>query len=107
MNIMLVSVKERTREIGIRMAVGAPSSSILFQFLIEASCLSLLGGLLGVGFGWGAKEWIAATYGWPVVTPTGSVVMAFSFSAGIGLLFGSYPAYLASRLEPVEALRYE
>jgi putative ABC transport system permease protein len=110
MNIMLVSVTERIREIGIRMAVGAREKDILLQFLTEAIVLSLLGGLLGIGFGFGASKLIRnisifsqfSTF----VSPQ-SVVVAFSFAAAVGIFFGFYPARKASKLDPIEALRYE
>jgi macrolide transport system ATP-binding/permease protein len=107
MNIMLVSVTERTREIGIRMAVGARPRDILVQFLIEAVVLGLLGGCIGVLLGIGAAAWLAALADWPLdVAPT-IVVIAFAVSAGVGIFFGFYPAWKASRLDPIEALRYE
>jgi len=107
MNIMLVSVTERTREIGIRMAVGARPKDILLQFLIEAVTLSVLGGFLGIGLGVAVAHAIASKTGWPILTPMYAVVGAFVFSAVIGIFFGFYPARKASRLDPIEALRYE
>lgn len=107
MNIMLVSVTERTREIGIRMAVGARGRDILLQFLIEAITLSSLGGVLGIALGLGGSKFISETQGWPTLTSSGSIVMAFLFSAGVGVFFGFYPARKASRLDPIDALRYE
>ena len=107
MNIMLVSVTERTREIGIRMAVGARGRDILLQFLTEAITLSSLGGLLGIALGLGGSKILSTTQGWPTLTSTSSIVMAFLFSAGVGVFFGFYPARKASRLDPIDALRYE
>ena len=107
MNIMLVSVTERTREIGIRMAVGARGRDILAQFLIEAVVLSLLGGLLGILFGYTLCRVIASFAGWPPIMSAESVILAFGTSAGIGVFFGFYPAFAASRLDPIEALRHE
>ena len=107
MNIMLVSVTERTREIGIRMAVGAHGRDILLQFLIEAVALSSLGGILGILLGLGASRLIAVLAGWPVATSVGAIATAFLFSAAVGIFFGFYPARKASRLDPIEALRYE
>jgi putative ABC transport system permease protein len=107
MNIMLVSVTERTREIGIRRAIGARRADILLQFLVEASLLSLGGGALGVAIGVGAATLITQVARWPTLIEPGAVLLAFSFAAGIGLFFGFYPAHRASRLDPVEALRYE
>ena len=107
MNIMLVSVTERTREIGIRMAVGARPGDILMQFLIEAVVLSLLGGLLGIGLGIGGAVAVALAVGWPVFVDPWMVLLAFAVSGGVGVFFGWYPAYKASRLDPIEALRYE
>jgi len=107
MNIMLVSVTERTREIGIRKAIGATRASIQLQFLIEAVVLSCLGGALGIALAWVASEQLARNFGWTMVIPANAVVMSFGFSAMIGIVFGFYPAVRASRLDPIEALRYE
>lgn len=107
MNIMLVSVTERTREIGIRMAVGAKSWDIRMQFLIEALTLSLIGGILGILIGVGGSTALSAIAGWPTLVSTLSLVLAFCFSGVIGIFFGFYPAYKASLLDPIEALRYE
>ena len=107
MNIMLVSVTERTREIGIRMAVGARSRDILIQFLIEAITLSALGGLVGIALGMIAAKVVAVSTGWPTVTPFAWIGIACVSSAGIGIISGFYPAFKASKLDPIEALRYE
>ena len=107
MNIMLVSVTERTREIGIRMAVGARGRDILVQFLVEAVTLSAIGGALGIGAGMGASQIIASFMEWPTLTPLFWIVVAFVSSAAIGILSGFYPAWKASQLDPIEALRYE
>ena len=107
MNIMLVSVTERTREIGIRMAVGARGRDILIQFLIEAVTLSIAGGMLGIALGVISAKIVAASTGWPTVTPLLWVGIACVSSAGIGIVSGFYPAWKASRLDPIEALRYE
>ena len=107
MNIMLVSVTERTREIGIRMAIGARGRDILLQFLIEAVTLSIIGGALGICGGIGVSKVIAAKMDWPTLTSTTSIVVAFLFSAGVGIFFGFYPARKASKLDPIDALRYE
>jgi putative ABC transport system permease protein len=107
MNIMLVSVTERTREIGLRMAVGAQSRDILGQFLIESVTLSLIGGLIGVILGLGGSVAMATLGEWPTVIEIESVVLAFGFSAAVGVFFGFYPARKAARLDPIEALRYE
>ncbi len=107
MNIMLVSVTERTREIGIRMAIGAKPRQILLQFLIEAVTLSLAGGLLGVLLGVGVSKWIAAKFGWATQIDPNVVVVAVAFSAFVGIAFGLYPARKASQLDPIDALRYE
>ncbi len=107
MNIMLVSVTERTREIGIRMAVGAHGRDILLQFLSEAITLSSLGGVLGIVLGVGAAKILSAVAEWPTLISVTSIVVAFLFSAAVGVFFGFYPARKASRLDPIEALRYE
>ncbi|MBN1428521.1 MAG: ABC transporter permease [Anaerolineae bacterium] len=108
MNIMLVSVTERTREIGIRKAVGALQRDILIQFLIEALVLSLVGGLLGIGLGWLMTVIVAPIMEDAVpVIDLGTIALATSFAAGVGLVFGIYPAWRAARLHPIEALRYE
>lgn len=107
MNIMLVSVTERTREIGIRLAVGATGGDIQVQFLTEAVVLSLLGGLVGIGFGIGVSKIISDTLQWPTLISTSAIGMAFAFSAGVGIFFGFYPARKAASLDPIEALRYE
>ena len=107
MNIMLVSVTERTREIGIRMAVGARGHDILLQFLIEAVTLSSLGGLLGIALGIGGAKLLTVIQNWPTQVSTESIIIAFIFSAAVGIFFGFYPARKASQLDPIEALRYE
>lgn len=107
MNIMLVSVTERTREIGIRMAVGARSRDILYQFLIEALVLSLIGGLIGIILGVGASKLISFLFKWPTLISLDALLMSFSFAGGVGVFFGFYPARKAARLDPIEALRYE
>jgi putative ABC transport system permease protein len=107
MNIMLVSVTERTREIGIRLAIGAHGRDVLTQFLIEAILLSSLGGVMGVMLGIGASEFVSYYNGWPVLVSTSSVVIAVGFSAAIGVFFGFYPARKAAQLDPIDALRYE
>ncbi len=107
MNIMLVSVTERTREIGIRMAIGARGRDILLQFLIEAVTLSVIGGVIGIATGVGASKILAAKMSWPTLTSTDSAIIAFFFSAMVGIFFGFYPARKASRLDPIDALRYE
>jgi putative ABC transport system permease protein len=107
MNIMLVSVTERTREIGIRMAVGATPFDVLVQFLIEAVVLALVGGVIGISVGVGAAAALAWLVGWPLVIDPGIVLVSFLVSGGVGVFFGYYPALKASRLDPIEALRYE
>jgi len=107
MNIMLVSVTERTREIGIRMAVGAHGADILLQFLIEAVALSLSGGVIGILLGIGASKLLSAVNGWPTLVSASSVIIAVFFSAAVGIFFGFYPARKAANLDPIEALRYE
>ncbi len=107
MNIMLVLVTERTREIGIRMAVGAKRRQILLQFLIEAILMSLAGGLAGVGFGITSARVATAFAGWPTIVTPDSILLAVCFSLAVGLFFGLYPANKAARLNPIDALRYE
>ena len=107
MNIMLVSVTERTREIGIRKALGARYYNILMQFLIEAVVIGVVGGMAGIMLGIGGAYAISAVAGWNTVISTGSIVLAFGFSVAIGLFFGLYPARKAALLDPIEALRYE
>ena len=107
MNIMLVSVTERTREIGLRMAVGARRRHILLQFLIEAVTLSLIGGIIGIALGVGGSRAISYFAEWRTLVAPEAIVLAFGFAAGIGIFFGFYPARKASRLDPIEALRYE
>jgi len=102
-----VSVTERTREIGIRMAVGAKRRHILLQFLVEAVVLSAMGGLIGVGFGVGGAKAASNVAGWPTIISGDILLIAFGFSALVGVFFGLYPANKASRLNPIEALRYE
>jgi len=107
MNIMLVSVTERTREIGIRMAVGAKTWDIRLQFIIEALTLSMIGGVVGILVGLGVSEALALFAGWAVIVSPFSVILSFGFSGIVGIFFGFYPAYKASLLDPIEALRYE
>jgi putative ABC transport system permease protein len=107
MNIMLVSVTERTREIGVRLAVGAHGRDILTQFLIDAVTLSSLGGVIGILLGLGSSQLLSAVAHWPTLISLTSIVVAFFFSAAVGIFFGFYPAREAARLDPIEALRYE
>jgi ABC-type antimicrobial peptide transport system permease subunit len=110
MNIMLVSVTERIREIGIRMSVGAREKDILLQFLAEAIVLSLIGGLIGVGIGFATSKllkFIPIFSSWKAVVSPGSIFLAFFFAGTVGVFFGFYPARKASKLDPIEALRYE
>lgn len=107
MNIMLVSVTERTREIGIRMAIGARSSAVRTQFLIESVVLSLTGGIVGIMLGLGVSLAIPALLGWPTLVSTASVIGSVVFSAAVGIFFGYYPARKAAALDPIEALRFE
>jgi putative ABC transport system permease protein len=107
MNIMLVTVTERTREVGIRKAIGAKGRDILTQFLIEAVTMSLIGGMLGIAFGLVASRVVGSHTGWNTVVTMSSVLLSFGFAALIGILFGVYPANKASRLNPIQALRYE
>ncbi len=107
MNIMYVSVTERTREIGLRMSIGGKGSDILMQFLIESTMLSVLGGVIGILLGYGASAIIGGVMGWPIEVMTNSVVLAFLVCSAIGIFFGWYPARKASNLNPIDALRYE
>jgi len=107
MNIMLVSVTERTREIGLRMAIGARGRDVLRQFLLEALVLGLAGGLIGLALGVGASRAIADVFQWPTRVSQGAIAMAVGFSAAIGVFFGYYPARRAARLDPIDALRHE
>ena len=107
MNIMLVSVTERTREIGIRLAVGAKQQDILWQFLVEALTLSLSGGIVGIGLGIAGSQLLSSTAGWPLLISWGAVLLAFTFAGAVGMFFGLYPARKAARLSPIQALRYE
>jgi putative ABC transport system permease protein len=107
MNIMLVSVTERTREIGIRMAVGARGSDVLTQFLVESVVMSLLGGVVGLAIGFGGAAILGHVMGWTTATPLIAVFVAVGFSAAVGVFFGYYPARKAAALDPIQALRYE
>jgi putative ABC transport system permease protein len=107
MNIMLATVLERTREIGIRRAIGARQSDIVRQFLTEAVLISIMGGLIGIAFGFTLSKIIASAAGWSTVVTASSIMVAFGVSVGIGLLFGIYPAVQAAKLDPIEAIRYE
>jgi putative ABC transport system permease protein len=107
MNILLVSVTERTREIGIRMAVGAKSRHILLQFLVEAITLSLVGGIFGALLGVGAAKLVSSLAGWPTLIAPSAVVGSLLFSGAVGVFFGFYPARKAAQLDPIAALRYE
>ncbi|KAB2664324.1 MAG: FtsX-like permease family protein [Verrucomicrobia bacterium] len=107
MNIMLVSVTERTREIGVRLAVGARGWDVLFQFLTESIVLSLVGGLVGIGIGVFVSQSLTQFFQFPTVISVSSILVAFGVSASIGIVFGFYPALKASRLDPIDALRYE
>ena len=107
MNIMLVSVTERTREIGLRMAVGANSADILHQFLIEAVVLCLVGGAIGILAGRASSMFLGAIVGWPTQASLDAAVVAVAVAVAVGIIFGYYPAWKASRLNPIDALRYE
>ena len=107
MNIMLVSVTERTREIGIRMAVGAKPRQILLQFLVEALTLAIAGGILGAMLGLGVASYLASRFQWPMLIQPEVIVVSFGFSALVGVGFGIYPARKAAALDPIDALRYE
>ena len=107
MNIMLVSVTERTREIGIRMAVGATPANVLTQFLIESLVLSLAGGFIGLTLGLALSFVLAGLIGWPLVISPTAMLVGCGVSAAVGVFFGYYPVWKASRLDPIEALRHE
>jgi putative ABC transport system permease protein len=107
MNIMLVSVTERTREIGIRLAVGARGSDVLTQFLVEAVVMSILGGAIGIAAGYGGAELLSWITGWATSISVHTVLIALLFSGSVGIFFGFYPARKAAALDPIEALRYE
>jgi putative ABC transport system permease protein len=107
MNIMLVSVTERTREIGIRVAIGAHGSDVLTQFLVESAVMSLAGGVIGILVGIGGGALLGHITGWNVATPASAIAIAVLFSAAVGIFFGFYPARKAAALNPIEALRYE
>jgi putative ABC transport system permease protein len=104
---MLVSVTERTREIGIRMAIGARGSDVLTQFLIESIVLSLVGGVIGIGVGFGGAGILGRVTGWRTTISPETVLVALAFSAAVGIFFGFYPARKAAQLNPIDALRYE
>ena len=107
MNIMLVSVTERTREIGVRMAIGARGSDVLTQFLVESVVMSAIGGTLGVALGFGGARLLGQFTGWSTAISPTTVIIALVFSGAIGIFFGFYPARQAAALDPIEALRYE
>jgi putative ABC transport system permease protein len=107
MNIMLVSVTERTREIGIRMAIGARGADVLLQFLVESVVMCLLGGVIGLAAGAGGAALVGHFTGWSVSTPASAVLLAVGFSAAVGIFFGYYPAQKAAALDPIQALRFE
>ena len=107
MNIMLVSVTERTREIGLRMAIGARGKDVLLQFLVEAIVISLIGGMIGIGLGFGLSAAVQKFMEWPAVISPNAIALAFGFAAMTGVFFGFYPARKAAGLDPIEALRFE
>jgi len=107
MNIMLVSVIERTREIGIRMAVGARPVDVMTQFLVESLALAAIGGVLGLAVGYEGAKVMASYFGWKMFFPAATAMIAFAVAGGVGVVFGLYPAIRASRLDPITALRYE
>ena len=107
MNIMLVSVTERTREIGLRMAIGARGRDVLRQFLVEAVVLSMVGGSIGIALGFGLSEGVTLWMQWPTAVSASSVAIAFGFAGAIGVFFGFYPARKAAAADPIDALRFE
>jgi putative ABC transport system permease protein len=107
MNIMLVSVTERTREVGLRMAVGARPRDILWQFLVEAVSLSLVGGLFGVALGIGGSDALSRWLGWPLLLRPDGILLSVAVSVAVGVVFGLYPAWRAARLDTIDALRFE
>jgi putative ABC transport system permease protein len=107
MNIMLVSVTERTREIGLRLSVGARDVDVLLQFLVEAIVLSVVGGAIGIAVGFTASYVVGRTMNWSTPVTSDAVLLAFGFAAGVGVFFGFYPARKAAGLNPIDALRYE
>jgi putative ABC transport system permease protein len=107
MNIMLVSVTQRTREIGIRKALGATRRNIMLQFLVEALTLCLVGGMVGIAAGWGSALFFSSLNGWTVIVTPVAIAVAVGFSIAVGLFFGVWPARQAAILDPIEALRYE
>jgi len=104
---MLVSVTERTKEIGLRTAIGAPPMAILMQFLAESAVLSMMGGVIGVVLGIIGANIVGKVQNWPIAITASSILVSFAFSAGVGIFFGFYPALRASRLNPIDCLRYE
>jgi ABC-type antimicrobial peptide transport system permease subunit len=107
MNIMFVSVTERTREIGLRMSIGARGNDILTQFLVESVILCISGGIIGILTGRIASSVVSKVLGWPTSSSPEAILISFAVSAAIGIIFGFYPAWRASRLNPIDALRYE
>jgi ABC-type antimicrobial peptide transport system permease subunit len=107
MNVMLVSVTERTREIGVRMAIGATEGDVQRQFLIEAVVMSMIGGAVGIVFGVGLAYAISLTVGWPILISPAAIAGAAAVAMAVGIFFGYYPAQKAAQLDPIEALRYE
>jgi ABC-type antimicrobial peptide transport system permease subunit len=107
MNVMLLSVTERTREVGLRLSVGARTKDVLLQFLLEAVALSIAGGALGIAFGFASAYAVTELLQWPTYVSANAVALAFGLAAAVGVVFGYYPAHRASRLDPIDALRFE